>query len=228
MEFGRQSTQPFLVHPYRRHGTAFERTLRRSNCCRNLSNGALYWGSWGGPTLDVSSASTDIFTTAPTLSDSLVSGGRWWARPPGGESGEWDLVLVQNWGTCLLCTQNGSREKLGWDGGSFLCPCTSCFPSAPAPHPSAECHGLASHSSLLSLCLSLPPELPVLNSSSGSLPPAFLGTLCSGVVPFSQMQSAGPHFLLSPSLLLFCTLRSFHEQVNLQKRIALPMGYCWV
>lgn len=113
---GRQSTQPCLVHPYRRYGTAFERTLRRSNCCRNLSNGALYWGSWGGPTLDVSSASTDIFTTAPTLSDSLVSGGRWWARPPGGESGEWDLVLVQNWGTCLLCTQNGSREKLGWGG----------------------------------------------------------------------------------------------------------------
>lgn len=81
---GRQSTQPCLVHPYRRHGTAFERTLRRSNCCRNLSNGALYWGSWGGPTLDVSSASKDIFTTAPTLSDSLVSGGK---APWGGVRG---------------------------------------------------------------------------------------------------------------------------------------------
>lgn len=65
-----------------------------------------------GPSLDVSSASLDIFMMAPALSGSLVPAGRWWVTSSG-QAGELDLTLVQNWGTSLICMQSGSEQLAG-------------------------------------------------------------------------------------------------------------------
>lgn len=92
-----------------------------------------------GPSLDVSSASLDIFMMALALSGSLVPGRRWWASSPG-PAGELDLALVQNWGTSLIFMQNGSEQLAG------LLPLFLCFllSFTPPPPPSAECGDLCS------------------------------------------------------------------------------------
>lgn len=155
-----------------------------------------------GPSLDVSSASLDIFMMALALSGSLVPGRRWWASSPG-PAGELDLALVQNWGTSLIFMQNGSEQLAGLLP-LFLCFLLSFTPRSPAL------------SAVISVLLLFRPpvpvpfssrELPVVYSSLRSLPPwGFLPPHLPGcfpgaaalrvgwLVPISQVHSTRPRF----------------------------------
>lgn len=173
-----------------------------------------------GPSLDVSSASLDIFMMALALSGSLVPGRRWWASSPG-PAGELDLALVQNWGTSLIFMQNGSEQLAGLLP-LFLCFLLSFTP--PTPH-SAECGDLCSPPVQASCpcALFFPENCQLFIPPSGLCRPggsclltslaAFLGLLRSGLAGWSpSLRCTLPgHVLVTPLLLLFCTLRSFYE-----------------
>lgn len=130
-----------------------------------------------GPSLDVSSASLDIFMMALALSGSLVPGRRWWASSPG-PAGELDLALVQNWGTSLIFMQNGSEQLAG------LLPLFLCFLlsfTAPPPPPPAL-------SAVISVLLLFRPPVPVPFSSPRTASCLFLPQVSAALgVPASSL-----------------------------------------
>lgn len=136
----------------------------------------------------------------------------------GGQSEPLHLVLVLTWGASVICMQSGSEEKLAGAPSSlplslyFLL----SFHTCPTPH-GGVLRSLLSCSSLLSPRPFLPPGLPALYSSSGPLPPVLPGCFPGGAelrvawlfaVSGALCQAT---FLITPFLLLFCTLGTFHE-----------------
>lgn len=122
-----------------------------------------------GPSLDVSLAFLDIFMVALTLSGSLVSGGRQGASPPGHQK-NWTWFWCRTGGESLICMQSGS-EKLAGPPSSVLVVFLAFLLQLPS---SLALCAVASALLLKPPCPLCPfqsPELPILYSSSGSLPP---------------------------------------------------------